>query len=150
MLVRTARGGGPRRVILFWRRSAARLTIALLAASLATSGCLDRGNATPAVNVTWTLSPASPTVGPATLSVTVRDAAGTPVKDATIRLEGHMSHAGMTPVFANATERTPGVYDLAFAFTMPGDWVLLVNAALPDGTRVERRIDVAKVQPNRP
>ena len=45
-------------------------------------------------------------------------------------------------------ERGAGVYEVPFAFTMPGDWVLLVYAALPDGARVERRIDVANVRPS--
>jgi hypothetical protein len=59
-----------------------------------------------------------------------------------------MTHAGMAPVFASATERTAGVYDLSFAFTMPGDWALLLSVTLPDGTRIERRIDVANVRPS--
>ncbi len=59
-----------------------------------------------------------------------------------------MSHAGMAPVLANATESAPGVYDLRFAFTMQGDWVLLVAAVLPDGTRIERRVDVGNVRPS--
>ena len=65
-----------------------------------------------------------------------------------MQLEGHMSHAGMAPVLADAVERTPGVYDVSFAFPMQGDWVLLVSAALADGARVERRIDVANVRPS--
>jgi hypothetical protein len=59
-----------------------------------------------------------------------------------------MTHAGMAPVQADASERAPGVYDLTFAFTMQGDWVLLVSAVLKDGTRVEQRIDVAGVRPS--
>ncbi|HUR35433.1 MAG TPA: FixH family protein [Vicinamibacterales bacterium] len=86
-------------------------------------------------------------VGPAALTVTLRHPSRDPVRGATVRLEGHMSHAGMAPVLADATESAPGVYDLRFAFTMQGDWVLLVSAALPDGARVERRIDVARVRP---
>ena len=65
-----------------------------------------------------------------------------------MRIEGHMTHAGMAPLMAEAVERAPGVYDAAFAFTMQGDWVLLVSVNLPDGTRVERRIDVANVRPS--
>jgi hypothetical protein len=53
----------------------------------------------------------------------------------------------MAPVVAAAQEHEPGVYDVPFAFTMQGDWVLLVSVALPDGGRVERRIDVANVRP---
>lgn len=57
-----------------------------------------------------------------------------------------MSHPGMAPVLASATEHELGVYDVPFAFTMPGDWILLVNASLPGGTRIERRVEVANVR----
>jgi hypothetical protein len=59
-----------------------------------------------------------------------------------------MTHAGMAPVLAAAAERATGVYEATFAFTMEGDWVLLVSVDLPDGARVERRIDVANVRPS--
>jgi hypothetical protein len=59
-----------------------------------------------------------------------------------------MSHAGMAPVVTDAREHAPGVYDLPFAFTMQGDWVLLVSVALPAGGRIERRIEVANVRPS--
>jgi hypothetical protein len=59
-----------------------------------------------------------------------------------------MSHVGMAPVFADALERAPGVYELSFALTMRGDWVLLVSVTLADGGRVEKRIDVANVRPS--
>jgi hypothetical protein len=58
-----------------------------------------------------------------------------------------MSHVGMAPVLADASEREQGVYRVPFAFTMRGDWALLVTIVLPDGVRVERRIDVANVKP---
>jgi hypothetical protein len=60
---------------------------------------------------------------------------------------GHMSHPGMTPVVAEAAERTPGVYAVPFTLTMPGDWVLLVSAALPNGERLEHRVEVPGVRP---
>jgi len=101
----------------------------------------------PRVDVAWTLSPSVPSVGPATLTITLRGPGDSAVTGAAVRLESHMSHAGMAPIVADARERTPGVYDLPFAFTMPGDWVLLVSATLPGGARVERRIDVANVKP---
>lgn len=146
MLVRAAHGGRPHRVIARWRWSTAHLIVALLVISLPSVGCRNRGQANSNLNLAWTLSPSAPAVGPASLAITLRDPSGTPVRSATVRLEGHMSHPGMAPVFANATERAPGVYDLPFAFTMAGDWALLVTVTLPDGTRTERRIDVAKVR----
>ena len=60
-----------------------------------------------------------------------------------------MSHPGMAPVIVNGAERAPGVYEIPFAFTMAGDWVLLVAVTLTDGSRAERRIDVANVRPQR-
>jgi hypothetical protein len=116
----------------------------VLAAGLAIASCVER--ATSAANLSWTLTPASPTVGPATLTVTLRDPAGSALTGARVRLEGHMSHPGMTPAVADAPERTPGVYVAPFNFSMPGDWALVVSAALPNGERVEERVDVANVR----
>lgn len=65
-----------------------------------------------------------------------------------MRLEGHMSHAGMAPVQAEAAERAPGIYEIPFSFSMQGDWILLLSAVMTDGTRLERRIDVAHVRPS--
>ncbi len=115
-----------------------------LGAGLAIVSC--SGRATTVNTLSWTLAPTSPAVGPATLTVTLRDPAGTAVTGARVRLEGHMSHPGMTPVITDATERTSGVYIALFTFTMPGDWVLLVSAVLPNGGRVEQRIDVPNVR----
>ena len=101
----------------------------------------------PRVDLTWTPRPDTAVVGPATLTVSLRAPSGAPIAGATVRIEGHMTHAGMAPLMAEAVEGAPGVYDAAFAFTMQGDWVLLVSVNLPDGTRVERRIDVPTVRP---
>jgi hypothetical protein len=131
------------------------LGLLLAAASLSHAGCgrsthPDRGDlrADPRVDLTWTLRPAAAIVGPATLTVSLRAPSGGPMTGATVRIEGQMTHAGMAPLLADAVERAPGVYEAAFAFTMQGDWVLLVSATLPDGARVERRIDVANVRPS--
>jgi hypothetical protein len=122
--------------------------LALLAVTLPGVACGRGRHVDSTLNLTWTLRPAAPVVGPAVLTVTLRDRAGAPVEGATVRLEGHMSHAGMAPVLADATQRAAGVYEVPFAFTMQGDWVLLVSAGLRDGRRVERRIDVANVRPS--
>jgi hypothetical protein len=146
MLVRAAHGGRSHRVIVPGRRSTAGIIVALLVVSLPTMGCLDRGNLGPAVKVTWTLRPSTATVGPAVLTVNVRDFSGTPVRNAKIRLEGHMSHAGMTPVVAHGAEREPGVYDVPFEFTMAGDWVLRLTAQIAYQGQVEVRIDQRNVR----
>ncbi len=95
----------------------------------------------------WSLAPSPPLVGDAILTLHVRDDNGHPVQGATLRVEGHMSHPGMAPVLAQAAERRPGVYEAAMAFTMRGDWILLVSGTLAGGESIEHRIDVPGVQP---
>ncbi|MEO7272276.1 MAG: FixH family protein [Vicinamibacterales bacterium] len=128
-----------------WR--AGQGAVALLAAGLS-SGCTRAAIDRPPLDVAWTLSPAAAVVGPATLTVTLRGPAGDAVRTATVHLEGHMSHPGMAPIVAAAQERAAGVYELPFAFTMAGDWTLIVSVVLPGGAQVERRITVANVRPS--
>ena len=139
-----AAGWTPRRETRRGRRLCGARAVPLAAASPAAA----RDRAGPPLDVAWTLRPPSPVVGPATLTVTLRDQTGAPVKGAKVSLEGHMSHPGMAPVLADAVERTAGVYDVSFAFPMQGDWVLLVSATLRGRRTVERRIDVANVRPS--
>jgi hypothetical protein len=84
---------------------------------------------------------------PATVSLKVIDfLSSKPVSGARVTLEGNMTHAGMTPVFAEAKEVEPGRYRATLEFTMAGDWVVLVHAALPDGRKIERQFDVKGVR----
>ena len=102
---------------------------------------------TPDFRVEHDVSPSPPAVGPATVSLRVTDfLASKPVSGARIRLEGNMTHPGMTPVFAEATEAEPGRYRATLEFTMAGDWVVLVHAALADGRKIERQFDVKVVR----
>jgi YtkA-like len=130
------------------RGAATVVTVVLAVASLSLLACGRGSGGTGGSDLDFssTLEPAAATVGPATLTVRLRDT-GRAVTGAAVRLEAHMSHPGMAPVLADATERTPGVYELSFHFTMPGDWVLLVSASLSNGRRVERRVDVPGVRP---
>ncbi|HEX7121823.1 MAG TPA: FixH family protein [Gemmatimonadaceae bacterium] len=127
-------------------RFAAAIAAVGMAATVSTGACQKAGNAAPPVDVSWTLRPSVAVVGPATLTVTLRDSSG-PVQGARVSVEGHMSHAGMAPVLARAIERTRGTYEAGLAFTMAGDWVLLVHADLTDGRTFEHRIDIAGVRP---
>jgi hypothetical protein len=103
-------------------------------------GC--RAAAPPPVAVAaWSLSPQPPTMGPGTLTFTMAEAG------ARLRVEGHMAHPGMAPVLAEARDLGRGRYQADLTFTMAGDWFLIVSGALPDGRRVEHRIDIAGVRP---
>jgi hypothetical protein len=124
-----------------------RLVLLLLAVGIPDAGCARTEGTAPRTRVTWSLEPANALVGPATLTITLHAPAGELVRGAKVKLEAYMSHPGMAPVQATATERATGTYEMSFAFTMQGDWVLLVSAALPDGEHVEQRIDVANVRP---
>lgn len=80
-------------------------------------------------------------VGKTNLLVTITDAAGNPVNDATIAVKGDMSHAGMVPVLAAAAGGENGVYEMPFEWTMGGDWVVSVEVALPDGRSTTKQFN---------
>lgn len=111
------------------------------------AGCREPAGATPDVLVEHEISPQPPRVGPAVFNLRMTDAASSkPLSGARVRLEGNMTHAGMTPVFAEALEAEPGRYRATLEFTMGGDWVVILHAALPDGRKVERQFDVKGVR----
>ena len=126
-------------------RRASRPGLIVLAAALSIA-CGHSPRSDQSTNLTWSLVPAQSVVGPAVLHLQIQRPSG-PIAGATLKLEAHMSHAGMAPVLADAIERAPGIYEVPFTFPMQGDWVLLVTGVMPDGSRLERRIDVANVRP---
>ena len=97
-------------------------------------------------SLSFRLDPTPTTVGQAQLQLLVVDAAGQPVTGLELEVEATMSHAGMVPTFATLTESRPGTYVGPIEFSMGGDWLLLVGAALPDGKRLERTLQVPGVR----
>ena len=104
---------------------------------------------TSSVLVTTRLVPLQPTVGPATLTISLSGATAATLGRAKVDVVGHMTHPGMTPVVAIVTARGPDVYDAAVDFTMPGDWMLIATVRLHDGRRLESRVPVT-VQSRQP
>lgn len=98
------------------------------------------------VRVQCTVRPDPPSVGSATVDIAIADPAGLPVKGARVRVEGNMNHAGMVPSIAQAKETEPGHYRADLELTMGGDWVLLVEAGLADGRKVERTFPLPSVR----
>lgn len=129
-----------------FRRCFAAFGVLGLCAGLFLAGCQRRPEARDGVSVEHEINPQPPRVGTARVALRVRDAAGRPVSGARVTLEGNMAHAGMRPVFAEASESEPGRYESALEFTMGGDWVVLVRLTLPDGRKIERQFDVKGVQ----
>lgn len=120
----------------------------LLGAVWFTAGCQRTGVADGAKDVTVDVRfrPDPPAVGPATATVELTGKDGKPIPNATVKLEGNMNHAGMKPVFADAKETKPGHYEGPLELTMGGDWFVLVNATLPDGRTLSRKVDVPGVR----
>ena len=125
-----------------------RLLLAVVACAGALLGVACRlTEPTPDFIVQHDVSPVPPRVGPIIVSLKLTDfLISKPVSGARVRLEGNMTHAGMTPVFAEAEEFEPGRYRATLELTMGGDWVVLVHAVLPDGRKLERQFDVKGVR----
>lgn len=123
------------------------LAAAACVAALLAAGCGGPAETASSVRVEHEISPHPPRVGHATIDLRLSDGAA-PVTGARVTLEGNMNHAGMAPVFAGAHEVEPGRYRASLEFTMGGDWVVLVRAALGDGRRLERPLDVRGVRTN--
>lgn len=117
----------------------ARAFAALVALALGV-GCARGGADDGHLTVAWRLPPQHPAVGrEAVGTVTLTTAAAEPVPGAILDIEAHMSHPGMAPVVARATEQAPGVYQAHLAFTMAGDWIVVVSGTLADGRPVRQR-----------
>ena len=91
--------------------------------------------------------PQSPRVGQVAITLRVTDASRKALMGAEIKLEGNMSHAGMSPVFANTQEVAPGEYRANMELSMAGDWIILVHLTLPDGSKLERQFEIKGVAP---
>lgn len=128
------------------RETAAVLPLAAAALALSASfGCHRQRTAESLLTLELEVSPSPPRIGEAKLTIQLSDARGVAVQDATLRIEGTMSHAGMSPEFADAAEVAPGRYEATLEFTMGGDWILLVDATTPDGAEHHWQRDVPNV-----
>ena len=94
------------------------------------------------VNLEMTVEPAQPAVGPSRLIFYLTDEQGQPIDDASLKVEGNMTHAGMVPVFAQAESGPAGRYTVPFEWTMSGDWVVTVVVTLVDGQQFSQQIPV--------
>jgi hypothetical protein len=100
------------------------------------------------VTIEHEISPEPVRVGSAAITLKLSDASGKPVTGAHIAIETDMSHAGMSPGFAEAKEAAAGRYKAPLEFQMAGDWVIVLHVTLPGEKKLERQIDVRGVRPN--
>jgi hypothetical protein len=118
--------------------------IALCACLVLVQSCRKQNESLPDLTLAHEVSPQPPRVGPVTITLIVTKASG-PVTGARITLEGNMSHAGMAPVFAEATEMAPGQYRAIIELSMAGDWVVQVHLSLPDNIKLNRQFEIKGV-----
>ncbi|MCM3871661.1 MAG: FixH family protein [Pyrinomonadaceae bacterium] len=121
---------------------------AALFLTIVVAACNKPTESSSAVTIEFEVTPQPVRVGPATLTLRIADASRQPVTGASIALEGIMSHAGMSPVFAHAKETEPGRYLATLDFNMAGDWTILTRITLAGGQKLERHLDVKGVRAN--
>jgi hypothetical protein len=120
------------------------LLVGALSASIA--GCR-ASDPSDAISAAWTVEPSPPAAGQAlVVRVTLSDR-DRPVSGAKLRLEGQMSHPGMTPVVSDLVERGNGTYEGHLQLTMAGDWILVVTGELAGGERLTKQLDMPGVPP---
>ena len=124
-----------------------RSKLLIFAAVLFLLGCHRVTGPSPHLGIQVALVPQPPRVGPVTVMLSLTDSGAQPVSGARILLEADMSHPGMAPVFGNAAEIGPGVYQGRVDFNMAGDWVILAHIKLPNGPALEYHTDPQGVRP---
>lgn len=135
---------GRRKAALAMRALAA---IVVFIAPLTGTGCRRSRDAAEGMKIETRIAPQPVRVGAATVTVSgIADGLGEPLAGVHVQIEGDMNHPGMPPVFADAPQVAPGVYQAKIDFNMPGDWVVLVHIRLADGRRIEQQLDVRGVE----
>jgi hypothetical protein len=100
----------------------------------------------PGIVIEPEIAPWPARIGLATVTLRLSGAGGQPLRQARIALEADMSHPGMRPEFGEARELAAGRYQGRLAFTMAGDWVVLMRVTLPGGQKLERQMEVSGVR----
>jgi len=120
---------------------------AALFVTFVVTGC-NKTESSSVVTIEHQITPQPVRVGLATLTLSLSDVNRQPVTGASITLEGNMSHAGMSPAFAEAKEIEQGRYQAILNLTMAGDWIILTHITLSGGQKLERQLDVKGVRAN--
>jgi hypothetical protein len=107
--------------------------------------CRRQESKSPDLTFTHEVSPQPPRVGQVTITLNIKDSSGAPVAGARLNIEGNMSHAGMVPVFADASEIGPGRYRSVMELSMAGDWNVTVRVTLPDGRKLDHEFEIKGV-----
>lgn len=125
------------------------LSVALIGVLIAASACHQSAGGggaqgTPAAEITvqFAYEPDPAQVGESVLLISLRDPNDAPINNATVNVRGDMNHAGMQPVLAQLSAGQGGVYRIPFEWTMAGDWFVVVDVTLADGSTLSQRFDL--------
>jgi hypothetical protein len=125
-----------------------RISLVALCLGLAVvQGCRQQNASKPNLTVSYEVSPLPARVGDVNITIKMTDGSNKPIAGARIKLEGTMSHAGMSAVFAEAKEFAPGNYRTSMKLSMAGDWIVLVHLTLPDGRELDQQFEIKQVEP---
>lgn len=124
------------------------LIVFVCAAIVFTANCSRSGQSPDLIKVEHEISPEPARIGATTITFKLAETGGKRITGAKIAVEADMSHAGMSPIFADALEEAPGRYQAIVTFPMAGDWILLLHITLPGGKKLEPQIEVRGVRPN--
>jgi copper(I)-binding protein len=120
-----------------------RLHLLFLLPALILFGCRSNTSNSTDIAINIELANESAAVGEEThILVSLADSAGNPINNAQVNLRGDMNHAGMTPVLGEAASGSNGVYEIPFAFSMGGDWIITVDVTLADGTNASESFNI--------
>ena len=123
------------------------LLIALCVSFVFVDGCTTRRHRFTELKFTEEISPQPPRVGSVTLTLRITDLSGTPVTGAQLTAEANMTHAGMVPVFADASETEPGRYQSILKLSMAGDWIVIVHVNLSGNRKEDHVFEIKGVEP---
>jgi hypothetical protein len=110
------------------------------------AGCSRSSATLSQITVETEVTPRPARVGPVTIDFKIKDATGKSISSAQAALEANMTHPGMTPVFSEAREISPGEYRCSLELTMSGDWVVTIHITLPAGQKLERDFEIKGVR----
>ena len=118
--------------------------VLLLVAGLAVGGCsrVSQEAAQQPLQIELIEPLFPPGIGTYTMNIRLFDENDNPVDDAQIAIKADMTHAGMVPILASVTDGDKGLYKVPFKWTMGGNWIITIQATLPDGTIAEETFPI--------
>ncbi len=90
------------------------------------------------IRIGYQVEPDPARLGDAVITLTVTDAAGAPVADASVEVTADMAHPGMAPVSGVGEHTSDGRYTVPLRWTMAGEWLVHVHVTLADGSQHEQ------------